>query len=545
MHRTQRARGAAAVHHRGDVALGGALGDGAHAHPGGAECAEHLGGDAGRARHAVADHREDRQIGVDVHALDLSLDQLTLEGPPRDVRGALGLLLRDRAADRVLRASLRDQDDRYALFAQRAEQPMRGTRHADHAGAFEVDERHPLDAGDPLDRERRGGPRADQRPDLLGCEGVADPDRDLVADRGRHGLRVKDPRSEVGELHRLVVGQRIDHRRVGHAARVGRQHPVDIGPDVDLRRFQQGAEDRRGEVAAVAAECGLHAAFVGGDEAGDDECAGEIAGHQRLEVGARLRPLDSRPERSPLHRDHPSRVQPLHRAGAPAARGEEAQKQPGRPDLAVAGDQVADVAVRGARELHCVQNALEVAAIAVELLQVLLRDGLLEQRRGDRRMSRAQVRDLPEVGVVLTLGERDETQQRIGHAAARRQHDAQARAGGALEYRGNSAEAVGVRDARPPELVHDPGIGLGHRRGISSSGERRCDSIKKRRGSPTGGTPAAARPGACTTGIIARAWKHTSYPCCPCSSASGPQPARWRSASWCTPRARPTASPAP
>ena len=43
----------------------------------------------------------------------------------------------------------------------------------------------------------------------------------------------------------------------GHAARIGAQHAVDVGPDVDLVGVEQRAEDRRREVAAVAAERGL------------------------------------------------------------------------------------------------------------------------------------------------------------------------------------------------------------------------------------------------------------------------------------------------
>ena len=52
----------------------------------------------------------------------------------------------------MLRAALRNQDDRDALFAQRAEQAMRGAGHADHAGAFDVHHRDVLDGGDALDR---------------------------------------------------------------------------------------------------------------------------------------------------------------------------------------------------------------------------------------------------------------------------------------------------------------------------------------------------------------------------------------------------------
>ncbi len=56
----------------------------------------------------------------------------------------------------------------------------------------------------------------------------------------------------------LVVGKLVDDLCVGHAARIGRQHAIDVGPDVDLRGIEQRAEDRRGEVAAIASESRLH-----------------------------------------------------------------------------------------------------------------------------------------------------------------------------------------------------------------------------------------------------------------------------------------------
>src|SRR5262249_29431971 len=49
-----------------------------------------------------------------------------LEGARHHCRSALRLLLRDRAADGVLGAALRDEDHGDALFAQRAEEPMSG-----------------------------------------------------------------------------------------------------------------------------------------------------------------------------------------------------------------------------------------------------------------------------------------------------------------------------------------------------------------------------------------------------------------------------------
>ena len=220
---------------------------------------------------------------------------------------------------------------------------MRGARHADHAGALEIHQRHVLDAGDALDRQARARRGADQRALLVSGEGVADPDGDVAPDRRRHGLRMDHLGAEVRQLHGLVVRQRVDHLRVRHAARIGRQHAVDVGPDVNLGGIQQRAEDRGGEVAAVAPERGLHAARIGGDEAGDDE-AGRCrrwrrpcsSREQPFELRARSLPLHGRSERPPLHRDAAARVDPLHTL-AHATLLEIAAEQPRRPDFAEAG----------------------------------------------------------------------------------------------------------------------------------------------------------------------------------------------------------------
>ena len=234
VHRAQRAHGTAAVDHRGDVALGCALGDGAHVDPRHAERGEQLRRHARRAGHAVADHREDRQVGIDVDALDLAAFELALEGAAHDGGRLLRLLLRDRAADRVLGAALRDQDDGDALLAQRAEQAVRGARHADHAGALEVHQRHALDAGDALDGQREVGWAQMSVPAFSGAKVLRIQMGMRVLHRRRHGLRVDDLGAEVRQLHRLVVGQRIDDGGVGHAARIGGHHAIDVGPDLNL-----------------------------------------------------------------------------------------------------------------------------------------------------------------------------------------------------------------------------------------------------------------------------------------------------------------------
>ena len=91
----------------------------------------------------------------DVDVLDLAAVQFRVERVTNRASRSLGLDLRNREADRMLGAPLRNEDDRDAILAKRAEQPLRRAGHADHAGALQVDERHGVDAGDALDGVNR------------------------------------------------------------------------------------------------------------------------------------------------------------------------------------------------------------------------------------------------------------------------------------------------------------------------------------------------------------------------------------------------------
>ena len=115
-----------------------------------------------------------------------------------------------------------------------------------------------------------------------------------------------------------------------------------------------------------------------------------------------------------------------------------------------------------ARQLQRAQHLLQVAAIALEGGAITLRALGAEELGGDCKMTVAQLGDFRAHALVLALGERHEAQQCIRDAAARGQYDGQTPCGRGFEYGRHFAEAVGVGDARPPELVHDPGIGLDH-----------------------------------------------------------------------------------
>ena len=308
VHGAQRTGAAAAVDDHRDVSFRGTLGDRPHVHRRGAEGLEHLGGDAVRARHAVADHCENAAAAIDLDALDLALPQLRVERATHDPFGALCLRLRHSEADRVLRAALGDQDHGDAVLAQRPEEPMCRAGDADHAGALEIGERDPVDGRDALHERVWCDLTANHRPRPFGSKGVADPDRDPLADRGRHGLRMDDLGAEIRELHGLVVRQGIDDRRFGHEPRIGRQHAVDVGPDHDLRRVEQRAEDRRGEVAAVTPEGGLQTLRVGRDETRDDERALELRRDRREQIGARTVPSGRRARAAPTPPAAPCRA---------------------------------------------------------------------------------------------------------------------------------------------------------------------------------------------------------------------------------------------
>ena len=69
---------------------------------------------------------------------------------------------------------------------------------------------------------------------------------------------------------------RANRPGAGDDAGVGREHAVDVGPDLDLLRVDRVADERGREVAAVAADRADVAGLVLGDEAGHDRDAGDL-----------------------------------------------------------------------------------------------------------------------------------------------------------------------------------------------------------------------------------------------------------------------------
>ena len=173
-------------------------------------------------------------------------------------------------------------------------------------------------------------------------------------------------------------------------------------------------------------------------------------------VGARLGPEDARAERRRVDPHDLPRVDPVHAAGAPAPRLQVAREQARRPDLAEAGDEVADDGRRDANQPDGLQDAGDVVAVGGQLLDVLLGIGGAEQRVGDDDVALPDRFQPLGVAVLLTLGGGDERQQRVGDAAARRQDRRDARQRIVLEDPRDPLHAGGVRDARPAEFVYPP-----------------------------------------------------------------------------------------
>ena len=73
-------------------------------------------------------------------------------------------------------------------------------------------------------------------------------------------------RAEIGELGGFGEGAGFDAIAAGQNGRVGGEHAVDVGPDLDFLRADSGADDGRGVIGTAAAKRSGDAVFGGGDE---------------------------------------------------------------------------------------------------------------------------------------------------------------------------------------------------------------------------------------------------------------------------------------
>ena len=89
--------------------------------------------------------------------------------------------------------------------------------------------------------------------------------------------------AEIGQLRGFGEADGFDAMAAGQDGRVGGQHAVDVGPDLDFFGANAGAHDGRGEIRPAAAESGGDAVVGGADEAAHHDHA--IGGQGRHGFG--------------------------------------------------------------------------------------------------------------------------------------------------------------------------------------------------------------------------------------------------------------------
>jgi hypothetical protein len=164
---------------------------------------------------------------------------------------------------------------------------------------------------------------------------VQDANRDVLRHRGEDGAGMQHLRAEIRQLRRLGKRELRDEHRIGDDPRVGGQHPVHVGPDLNFFDVQARAEDRRRIVRSAppercrhagggrADESAQHRHFAGGGPRRDQflrpaACGiGVGDGHRVFRVGhehpARIDPRSGNTLRHERRGAHPAACQFAHR----------------------------------------------------------------------------------------------------------------------------------------------------------------------------------------------------------------------------------------
>ena len=209
-----------------------------------------LRGDAGRAGHAVADHGEDAAVARSTSTLWICPSRSSRSNASRTTAlGALRLRLRaprSRSSARSCPARSGSTEMPSSRSAPNSRCAVPGTPIM--PAPSRLISAMPSMLVMPLTGWCDAGRCADQRAGFLGRERVADPDRNSLAARPGAmvcGWMTLAPKyaSSIASLYdsaSMTV-------RVRHAARIGAQHAVDVGPDHDLvaRRATRRRSSRR------------------------------------------------------------------------------------------------------------------------------------------------------------------------------------------------------------------------------------------------------------------------------------------------------------
>ena len=142
----------------------------------------------------------------------------------------------------------------------------------EHAGGVNVDQRDFALAGDGFDHvAATHGLGDDARAGNIGAARIENQHRDVFLDGWNHGGGVQNLGAEVGQLGGFGEGDGLDAMAAGKNGRIGGEHAVDVGPDLDLFGVDAGAGNGCGEIGAAAAERGGDAVLGGSDEAAHDD----------------------------------------------------------------------------------------------------------------------------------------------------------------------------------------------------------------------------------------------------------------------------------
>ena len=185
-------------------------------------------------------------------------------------------------------------------------------------------------------------------------------------------------------------------------------------------------------------------------------------------------PLHRGAERTPFDDDdlrarRPTSTSPSMRR----ALAQEGGEQPGRPDLPIAGNDVAHRVGGRADETHGLQHAGDIAAIAREVCAVSLAGRARQELRRELLVAPFQLLDRRRPYRRRAAPPASRTEQRIGDAAARGQNDRLARIGGCLDDVGDAPEATRIGDARTAEFMYDPFVHISHAPNLSRRRMRR------------------------------------------------------------------------
>ena len=465
-----------------DVAFTGALRDRADVHARTGQAVEQPRGHAGHADHAIADHREHGDAAGRIDTFHLAVGDGLGERGAHRIAAAVCLRRGHEAADRMFAGALRNHRHRDAGLAQRGEHALRSAGHADQSGAAEFQQRHVAHQAQAFHR-RTGGRRQVVFGDARARRGqiarVADHDRQLGLHRRRHRLRMQHFRTEISEFAGLRIRHRRQTHRVGHQARIGAQHAVDVGPDGQVFRVEQHREDGAGIIAAVAAQRGAASLAVARDKAGHHHVALGMLRAPCGEMFAGARPVDGDAQLARMRYQHLPRIQSRPARIFAAQRSLQQTRRPHfaqalyRCEVVLTEVMIGQaMGIGDAAELRRQRDAFGIEPCA-ELMRALR---IQPTRFGKMTVAQSRPCVLP---VVAAAGGVRKRGQGVGDALHRRYHD-HARRRRVLQQRGDVAIAVGIGHAAAAEFVRAISAANVLVHGLAVSGAGRSRVVVKR-----------------------------------------------------------------